>query len=75
MSRISFRGKKQIMSREGSSKSNQNITLKELHAIFITAKRAEGLRDSTLKEHTSHFQYFTTWLENNEHTSFLNERT
>lgn len=48
MPKISFLGKKQVMTCGNSTKSTNNYTLQEPHSLFITAKRAEGLRDRIL---------------------------
>lgn len=42
----------------------------------INAKRAEGLRDRTLKDYNKHFGYFFTWLtENYSEMQFIDELT
>ncbi|MFX0560973.1 tyrosine-type recombinase/integrase [Tepidibacillus infernus] len=66
MGKNMFLGKKQVK-RKGDKKysDSKDYKIKELHNLFIIAKRAEGLRERTIKDHKRHFRYLTTWMAEN----------
>lgn len=60
MKKNQFVGKKQVMRRR---REETSFALSEIHKIFITTKKSEGLRERTLFDHKKHFEYFSKWLE------------
>ncbi|MBB6454404.1 integrase/recombinase XerD [Salirhabdus euzebyi] len=55
-----FKGKKQVVKRSNLKK--ESYSLKEVHNLFITSKKVEGLRERTISDHLLHFGYFLKWL-------------
>jgi integrase/recombinase XerD len=63
------KGRKTISQRtfydQGSTVKEENEKqLPELFETFIKSKELEGLRERTLKDHRTHFRYFTSFLNN-----------
>jgi hypothetical protein len=42
-----------------------NFTFQQAFEYFISAKKSEGLRDSTIGSNDEHYRFFITWLEEN----------
>ncbi|WP_048744986.1 MULTISPECIES: tyrosine-type recombinase/integrase [Paenibacillus] len=48
-----------------SAKTYPELTFEQAIELVISAKRAEGLRDRTLKDYAKHYGYFIDWLREN----------
>ncbi|MFC0271666.1 tyrosine-type recombinase/integrase [Metabacillus herbersteinensis] len=59
--------RKRITVRVSSAKLEResfNFTFKQAFEYFTSAKKSEGLRNSTLVGHDEHFRFFVNWLNN-----------
>ncbi|WP_160910466.1 tyrosine-type recombinase/integrase [Halobacillus litoralis] len=67
MKKNKFMGKKQVMQRSRMIPTDsESYSLEKVHNLFVTAKKAEGLRERTIKDYEAHFGYFLTWLGEND---------
>jgi integrase/recombinase XerD len=48
---------------EISSSSHPELTLQQALDLVVSVKRAEGLRDRTLRDYEKDYRYFTKWLD------------
>jgi integrase/recombinase XerD len=54
-------------------KEYPKLTLDQAIDFVISGKKAEGLRDRTLRDYTNMWRYFTDWLEENYEVETVNE--
>lgn len=69
------RKKKRVTSLASQRKEYPNLTLNEAFDFVVSAKRAEGIRDRTLKDYRKMWGYFTDWLAENYEVDYVSDLT
>ncbi|NYV68829.1 tyrosine-type recombinase/integrase [Bacillus sp. Gen3] len=67
--------RKRVTKLNQSQKSFPKLTLDQALDYVLSGKRAEGVRDRTLRDYTKMFGYFTKWLHNNYDITYVDELT
>ncbi|MFS0647042.1 tyrosine-type recombinase/integrase [Siminovitchia sp. 179-K 8D1 HS] len=70
---MSLKRRKRVTKLDRSEKSYPKLTLDQALDYVLSGKRAEGVRDRTLKDYSNMFRYFTDWLLDNYEVEFVDE--